>query len=98
MLNIFKNIKIYISILFLLTVNSYAKVTHKGLSEFYDGCLDNAKRSGLYSSGLKICGCAINIINTKLTNQEFEKIFNSEQELSDKWMKENIVPYCNFRT
>ena len=72
-----------------------AKVNTKNLNEFYNGCLDNAKRKNQYEAGVKICTCTVKIINAKLNNDEFEKIFNSDENLADKWMRENLVPNCN---
>ena len=72
-----------------------AEVNTKNLNEFYNGCLDNAKRKNQYEAGLKICTCTVKIINAKLNNDEFEKIFNSDENLADKWMRENLVPNCN---
>ena len=72
-----------------------AEVNTKNLNEFYNGCLDNAKRKNQYEAGVKICTCTVKIINAKLNNDEFEKIFNSDENLADKWMRENLVPNCN---
>ena len=72
-----------------------AEVNTKNLNEFYNGCLDNAKRRNQYESGVKICTCTVKVINAKLNNDEFEKIFNSDENLADKWMRENLVPNCN---
>ena len=72
-----------------------AKVNTKNLNEFYNGCLDNAKRKNQYEAGVKICTCTVKIINAKLNNDEFEKIFNSNENLAEKWMRENLVPNCN---
>ena len=74
----------------------YAEVNTKNLNEFYNGCLDNAKRKNQYEAGVKICTCAAKIINAKLNNNEFEKIFNSEENLAEKWMKENLLSNCNY--
>ena len=73
-----------------------AKVNTKNLNEFYNGCLDNAKRRNQYEAGVKICTCAAKIINAKLNNNEFEKIFNSDENLAEKWMKENLLSNCNY--
>jgi hypothetical protein len=73
-----------------------AEVNTKNLNEFYNGCLDNAKRKNQYESGLKICTCTVKIINAKLNNDEFEKIFNSDENLADKWMRENLLSNCNY--
>ena len=73
-----------------------AKVNTKNLNEFYNGCLDNAKRKNQYEAGVKICTCAAEIINAKLNNNEFEKIFNSDENLAEKWMKENLLSNCNY--
>ena len=86
-----------IIILSLLINNPlYAKVNTKNLNEFYNGCLDNAKRKNQYEAGIKICTCTVKIINAKLNNDEFEKIFNSDENLADKWMKENLLSNCNY--
>jgi len=82
----------------LINLPLKAEVNKNDLNEFYDGCLDNAKKSDLYEEGLKICKCAINIINTQLTNEEFQEIFAGDEKITDTWMKENIVPNCNFKT
>ena len=74
----------------------YAEVNTKNLNEFYNGCLDNAKRKNQYEAGVKICTCVAKIINAKLNNNEFEKIFNSEENLAEKWMKENLLSNCNY--
>ena len=73
-----------------------AKVNTKNLNEFYNGCLDNAKRKNQYEAGVKICTCTVKIINAKLNNDEFEKIFNSDNNLANKWMKENLLSNCNY--
>ena len=73
-----------------------AEVNTKNLNEFYNGCLDNAKRKNQYETGLKICTCTVKIINAKLNNDEFEKIFNSDENLADKWMRENLLSNCNY--
>ena len=73
-----------------------AKVNTKNLNEFYNGCLDNAKRKNQYEAGVEICTCTVKIINSKLNNNEFEKIFNSDENLADKWMKENLLSNCNY--
>ena len=73
-----------------------AEVNKKNLNEFYNGCLDNAKRKNQYDAGIKICMCAAKIINAKLNNDEFEKIFNSDENLTEKWMKENLLSNCNY--
>jgi hypothetical protein len=73
-----------------------AKVNTKNLNEFYNGCLDNAKRKNQYEAGVKICTCTVKIINTKLNNDEFEKIFNSDENLADKWMKVILLSNCNY--
>ena len=73
-----------------------AKVNTKNLNEFYMGCLDNAKRKNQYEAGVKICTCTVKIINAKLSNDEFEKIFNSDENLADKWMRENLLSNCNY--
>ena len=81
----------------LLINNSLnAEVNTKNLNEFYNGCLDNAKRKNQYETGLKICTCTVKIINAKLNNNEFEKIFNSDENLADKWMRENLLSNCNY--
>ena len=82
----------------LINLPLKAEVNKNDLNEFYNGCLDNAKRSNLYEEGLKICKCAISIINTQLTNEKFQEIFTADEKMTDAWMKENIVPNCNFRT
>jgi hypothetical protein len=85
-----------IIVLVLLIKNPLiAEVNTRNLNEFYNGCLDNAKRKNQYEAGVKICTCTIKIINAKLNNDEFEKIFNSDENLADKWMRENLVPNCN---
>ena len=73
-----------------------AEVNTKNLNEFYNGCLDNAKRKNQYEAGVKICTCTIKIINAKLNDNEFEKIFNSDENLADKWMRENLLSNCNY--
>ena len=73
-----------------------AKVNTKNLNEFYNGCLDNAKRKKQYEAGVKICTCTVKIINAKLNNDEFEKIFNSDNNLAEKWMEENLLSNCNY--
>ena len=73
-----------------------AKVNTKNLNEFYNGCLDNAKRKNQYEAGIKICTCTVKIINAKLNNDEFEKIFNSDNNLAEKWMEENLLSNCNY--
>ena len=73
-----------------------AKVNTKNLNEFYNGCLDNAKRKNQYEAGVKICTCTVKIINAKLNNDEFEKIFNSDENLADKWMRNNLLTNCNY--
>ena len=86
-----------IIILSLLINNPlYAKVNTKNLNEFYNGCLDNAKRKNQYEAGVKICTCTVKIINAKLNNNEFEKIFNSDENLADKWMRKNLLSNCNY--
>ena len=82
-----------LSLLFISPLQS--EVDKKNLNEFYNGCLDNAKRKNQYEAGVKICTCTVKIINAKLNNDEFEKIFNSDENLADKWMRENLVPNCN---
>ena len=73
-----------------------AEVNTKNLNEFYNGCLDNAKRKNQYEAGVKICTCAAKIINAKLNNDEFEKIFKSDDSLADKWMRKNLLSNCNY--
>jgi hypothetical protein len=73
-----------------------AEVNTKNLNEFYNGCLDNAKRKNQYEAGLKICTCTVKIIKAKLNNDEFEKIFNSDENLADKWMRDNLLSNCNY--
>ena len=73
-----------------------AEVNTKNLNEFYNGCLDNAKRKNQYEAGVKICTCTVKIINAKLNNDEFEKIFNSDENLADKWMRKNLLSNCNY--
>ena len=73
-----------------------AEVNTKNLNKFYNGCLDNAKRRNQYEAGVKICTCAAKIINAKLNNDEFEKIFNSDENLADKWMRNNLLTNCNY--
>ena len=73
-----------------------AKVNTKNLNEFYNGCLDNAKRKNQYETGIKICTCTVKIINAKLNNDEFEKIFNSDDNLAEKWMRKNLLSNCNY--
>lgn len=92
--------KVFIVIaLSLLSVSPLqSEVDKKNLNEFYNGCLDNAKRKNQYESGVKICSCTVKIINAKLNNDEFEKIFNSGENLADKWMRENLLPTCNYNT
>ena len=77
--------------------DAYAEVNKKDLNEFYNGCLDNAKRSDLHEEGLKICNCAINIISTQLNNGEFQRIFSGDAKTTDAWMREYLEPNCNFR-
>lgn len=86
-----------IIVLVLLIKNPLiAEVNKKNLNEFYNGCLDNAKRKNKYEAGVKICTCAAKIINAKLDNDEFEKIFNSNENLAEKWMRKNILSNCNY--
>jgi len=86
-----------IIILSLLINNPlYAKVNTKNLNEFYNGCLDNAKRKNQYEAGVEICTCTVKIINAKLNNDEFEKIFNSDDNLAEKWMRKNLLSNCNY--
>ena len=73
-----------------------AEVNTKNLNEFYNGCLDNAKRKNQYEAGIKICTCTVKIINAKLNNDEFEKIFNSDNNLAEKWMRKNLLSNCNY--
>ena len=77
--------------------DAYAEVNKKDLNEFYNGCLDDAKRSYLHEEGLKICNCAINIISTQLNNEEFQRIFSGDPKTTDAWMREYLEPNCNFR-
>ena len=85
-------------LIFLILFNStlLAKVNKRILMEFYNGCLDDAKNKEKYEVGLKVCKCAINLIDKQLDNEEFEKIFNSNDQLSNKWMRENLLPNCNY--
>jgi hypothetical protein len=86
-----------IIVLVLLIKNPLiAEVNTKNLNEFYNGCLDNAKRKNQYEAGVKICTCTVKIINAKLNNDEFEKIFNSDENLADKWMRKNLLSNCNY--
>jgi len=73
-----------------------AEVNKKNLNEFYNGCLDNAKRKNQFEAGVKICTCAAKIINAKLNNDEFEKIFNSDDNLAEKWMRKHLLSNCNY--
>ena len=73
-----------------------AKVNTKNLNEFYNGCLNNAKRKNQYEAGVKICTCTVKIINAKLNNDEFEKIFNSDNNLAEKWMRKSLLSNCNY--
>ena len=83
-----------LSLLFISPLQS--EVDKKNLNEFYNGCLDNAKRRNQYEAGVKICTCAAKIINAKLNNDEFEKIFKSDDSLADKWMRKNLLSNCNY--
>ena len=83
-----------LSLLFISPLQS--EVDKKNLNEFYNGCLDNAKRKNQYEAGVKICTCSVKIINAKLNNDDFEKIFNSNENLAEKWMKENLLSNCNY--
>ena len=86
-----------IIVLVLLIKNPLiAEVNTKNLNEFYNGCLDNAKRKNQYEAGIKICTCTVKIINAKLNNDEFEKIFNSDNNLAEKWMRKNLLSNCNY--
>jgi len=72
-----------------------AGVSASNLSSFYDGCMQGAKNKGEYGKGLKVCTCAVEQINQKLSNSEFENIFLIERYKADLWMMENVAPYCN---
>ena len=91
-----KKLLTLMGLVLLINIPLNAEVNTKNLNEFYNGCLDNAKRKNQYEAGVKICTCTVKIINAKLNNKEFEKIFNSEDNLADKWMRENLLSNCNY--
>ena len=91
-----KKLLTLMGLVLLINIPLNAEVNTKNLNEFYNGCLDNAKRKNQYDAGIKICMCAAKIINAKLNNDEFEKIFNSDENLAEKWMKENLLSNCNY--
>lgn len=83
-----------IIILSLFISHSFAKVNSSNLSYWYDGCIKGAIKKNQYEEGVKICECAVNLMNNKLSNSEFEKIFIYERFKADSWMRENIIPVC----
>ena len=91
-----KKLLTLMGLVLLINIPLNAEVNTKNLNEFYNGCLDNAKRKNQYEAGVKICTCTVKIINAKLNNDEFEKIFNSDENLAEKWMKENLLSNCNY--
>ena len=91
-----KKLLTLMGLVLLINIPLNAEVNTKNLNEFYNGCLDNAKRKNQYEAGVKICTCTAKIINAKLNNDEFEKIFNSNENLAEKWMKENLLSNCNY--
>lgn len=88
--------KILLSIIILIFFvnHSFAKVNSSNLSYWYDGCIKGAIKKNQYEEGVKICECAVNLMNNKLSNSEFEKIFIYERFKADSWMRENIIPAC----
>ena len=86
---------IFVNIISLFIISfSQAKVNSSNLSYWYDGCIKGAIKTNQYNEGVKICTCAVDVMNQKLTNYEFENIFINERYKADKWMAENIVPVC----
>ena len=71
-----------------LSGNAYAGVNSRSLSIWYNQCISAGH-------GHEMCKCHVEMMDKKLSNSEFQKIFVDQQWKIADWMRENVLPYCN---
>ena len=78
-----------ILVLGLLWCGNVNAVSDHSLSIWYQTCTNAGHRH-------EMCKCHVEVMDEKLSQYEFEKIFVDQQWKIADWMKENVIPICGY--